>query len=161
MAKQPKVQRGDSDGVGPLLFAEVPLSRVRPSDYRHPPFGEASRPFFERMVRIFGDVLPGDVAKWEDDFRRDMHPEREMAIWSDVATHYLHFTEGRDLRLDQKRDILSVLMACTYPDPEAVLEQCVKLRTLSKKRAKEIVEHVYRSRASRASSPGTGAGVAD
>jgi hypothetical protein len=36
----------------------VPTDRLFKGGYRHPPFGEEYRPFFERMSSLFGEVCP-------------------------------------------------------------------------------------------------------
>jgi hypothetical protein len=46
------------------------------------------------MSRTFADIGMGPPEEWELDFRRDCNPEREMAIWSEIAKHYAHFVEG-------------------------------------------------------------------
>ena len=56
----------------------------------------------------------GPPEDWEDDFRRDRHHEREMAIWAEVAKHYTHFVGGRRLSRKQKRGILGVLLGAMF-----------------------------------------------
>ena len=39
----------------------------------------------------------GSLANWMEGFQRDMHPEREVAIWESIARTLTTFLEGRDL----------------------------------------------------------------
>jgi hypothetical protein len=134
------------------IRVRVPVASIRKSDYRHEPFGEAYRPFFERMCAVFGDVVPGTPADWEGDFRRDLNPEREMAIWSDVADRYEHFARLHSLDLGRKKDLLRLIMNCTAPTPKDVLRH-VRLGSLARPLARKIVEQVYADRGGRGYPP--------
>jgi hypothetical protein len=124
-------------------FVLLNPASVRLSEYRHPPFGEAYRPFFERMSRVFADVSPDTPEKWEDYFRRDRNPEREMACWTEMANHYEYFTSGRNMTLDRKKEVHEVLLRCLSNGGKAVLRY-MKPRYLSRREVKDIVERVRR-----------------
>ena len=49
------------DGV----WVEVALDSLEKGHYRHAPFGEAYRPFFERMSAMFADMGMGSPEHWE------------------------------------------------------------------------------------------------
>src|SRR5262249_47987353 len=108
------------------VLLKVPMSAIRKSDYRHLPFGPAYRPFFERMSRTFGCVMPdkdNSPEGWEDDFRRDTHPEREMACWRDMADLFEHFTQGEGWGLDRKKELFVLLMDCLSYGPKLTLRK--------------------------------------
>jgi hypothetical protein len=122
----------------------VAAETLKDSDYRHPPFPEDVRALIRRLHEVFKDVYPQTVEEWEDGFRRDQHPEREIAIWQRMADIYTHFTEGRSLNSDQKKDIFQVILACVNNGPRHVLTT-TNPRTLSRKRVKEIIDYFQRS----------------
>jgi len=47
-----------------------------------------------------------------------MHPEREIKVWLHLRDCYLHFTNRRHLNLDQKRDILMVIVTTSFQDSD-------------------------------------------
>jgi hypothetical protein len=119
----------------------IPMDCLCKSDYQHPPFGEVYRPWFERMSRTFAEVCPGSPEDWEDDFRRDRNPEREMALWDELARGYLHFTQGQDWDLGRKKELFQLLLSCLTEGAKYALRR-VDLRHLSRARARDIVNHV-------------------
>jgi hypothetical protein len=89
------------------------------------------------------DVRPLTFEEWEDGFRRDTNPDAEIRIWLWIAYAYLHFTRGRDLDLEQKRDILLVMVVCASNGPEhAALT--LNPRTISRKRVRQMVKELAR-----------------
>ena len=107
---------------------------------RHPPFEEDLRDILRRLGQTFADVCPRTLEEWEDELRRDTHPEQEIALWVVMEEVFLHFTSGRSLDEEQKIDIFSVVLACVNNGPEYVLAT-TSPRTLSRKAVKEIVEY--------------------
>jgi hypothetical protein len=109
-------------------------------EIKHPPFSEEVRDYFRSFAATFADVYPGTVEEWEDGFRRDTHPAKEIAVWSVIERHFKHFTEGRWLSVEQKDDIFKVILACSVNGPDFVL-QTTNPRTLSRKRVKQIADY--------------------
>jgi hypothetical protein len=90
--------------------------------YRRPPFGEQYLPIFQALKTVLDDALPSSLEEWEDGFRRDANPHREMFYWLIIAGQYLHFTQERKLSLEQKRDILDVIIACANNGTDFALQ---------------------------------------
>jgi hypothetical protein len=117
-------------------------SQVKLKDkYQHPPFSEETRELLKQIQETFKDMCPKTVEEWEDGFRKDTHPDREIAIWLHMGKAYAHFTAGRVVDPDQKQDILNVILACVTNGKDYVL-QTTNPRTLSRKRVKEIIDFV-------------------
>jgi hypothetical protein len=123
-----------------LDYDSVPLASLKPSEYRHPPFGETYRPFFERLSRVLAEVFPDTPEMWEDGFRRDLNPEREMELWTHVANCYEHFTQGQDSGLDRKKELFGLILRSMVWGPKEALKE--SLRHLSRVQAKDIVNYV-------------------
>jgi hypothetical protein len=119
----------------PTKFEDGPL--------RHGPFPEDVRERIRAIQAVFSEVAPKTFEEWEDGFRRDTHPDREINIWLCMGQAYLHFTDGRDLDLEQKRDIFAVVLACINNGPD-LAAQTVSVRTLSRKRIQQIADWVRR-----------------
>ncbi len=122
----------------------VAAETLKDSHYRHPPFPEEIRALIRRLQEVFKDVYSQTVEEWENGFKEHLHPEREIAIWQRMAKIYTHFTEGRSLNSDQKRDILQVILACVNNGQRHVLTT-TNPRTLSRKRVKEIIDYFQHS----------------
>jgi hypothetical protein len=125
------------------IEGEVWLSAAAlgPSPLRHPPFGEELR---QRMVELrdtFHDVYPRTAEEWEDGFRRDLHAEQEIAAWLHMAKAFRHFTDGRTLSPEQRRDIFDVIVATVNNGRDKVLLTTNPL-TLSRRRVRQIVDFV-------------------
>jgi hypothetical protein len=120
-------------------------SQVRQSGYRHGPFDEGVRDVLRQFEALFCDVYPMTAAEWEDGFRRDLHPDREMAPWLRRAEVFVHFMAGRDLSFDQRQDIFQAILTAVSNGKEAVLLTSNPV-TLSKRRVREIVDYLFHVR---------------
>jgi hypothetical protein len=116
----------------------VDASKGRESPIRHPRFPDAYRDVFRELARVFGDVYRQTVEQWEEGFRREQHPEQEIALLLYLADVFTHFTAGRNLDAHQRKDIYDVVLACVNNGPEQ-LRFVTSPRTLSRKRVLEIV----------------------
>jgi hypothetical protein len=85
--------------VGPIRHATLPpelLARIT------------------KMKSILSEVDDSSFEETVDDFRRDTHPEQEIAIWETMASVYREYLLfNRDLTLDQKRDVFSVILTAS------------------------------------------------
>ncbi|MCI0457464.1 MAG: hypothetical protein L0Z62_10885 [Gemmataceae bacterium] len=98
------------------------LSQLEEGPLRHPPFeDEGVRRLLRRIQEILAEVEPRTVAEWEDGFRRDCHPEREIATWLHIAAVYHYFMKSRpglpDSSLEEKRAVFQVCLACSLNGP--------------------------------------------
>jgi hypothetical protein len=140
----PGVIRAQLTGVEGDVWIEP--TRWREPEYQHPPFPDDIRKnYLERFQATFADVYPRTVEEWEDGFRRDAHPNQEIAIWVCIANVFEHFTAGRDLSAEQRQDIFHTVLACANNGKDYVLFT-TNPRTLSKKRVREIVDYFFAKR---------------
>jgi hypothetical protein len=112
--------------------------------YMHPPFSESyHKNYFRRFAEVFHDVHPLTPEEWDDSFRRDMHPDREIACWFRMADVFERFTrDGRQRTFEQRRDIFRVILAAANNGPEYVRYTTSPV-TLSAKRVREIVAYMF------------------
>jgi hypothetical protein len=111
-------------------------------DYYHPPFEGKRRELMSMFADTFHDVYPRTAERWEDGFRRDENADKEIAMWVQMAYAFEHFTQGRKLSFEQRKDIFNVIGTAVNNGKEMVLLTMNPL-TLSKKRVKEIVEFLF------------------
>jgi hypothetical protein len=108
---------------------------------RHPPFPAAVRQCIAQIQRVLLDVRPLTVDQWEFGFRCDVDPALDIRLWSHIARCYRHFTRGRPLTLEQKKDVYAVIFWTTFHGWPSTTRHMNKI-TLSPERASEIAAYV-------------------
>jgi len=91
-----------------------------------------------RLQKIFNEVDPSPPERWVDDFKRDVNPESELAIWESMATAYATFTTSKSLGLDAKKEVYQVVLLRSGAPEEEVLKH-LHLKVLTEKEAREIM----------------------
>jgi hypothetical protein len=82
------------------------------------------------------------VEEWEEGFRRDAHPEQEIAGFSYAADVYRHFTQNEESAA-RRSDVYRLLIACMTTSPDSVWH-VVSLTALSRPEAERIARRFYR-----------------
>jgi hypothetical protein len=138
------VERETAEAAGLLQggrFEMVDACNVRPSPIQHSTFGPEVRPLLEKIHStlpwMYGDDAD-PIGRWEEGFRRDIHPGREVALWLYMVEVLEHFTQGRELNDEQKQHIFQVVSAVVNSGGEREAVMKTLPRTLSKKRADAI-----------------------
>jgi hypothetical protein len=135
----PGMMRVRIEGVEGDVFVEA--GTLETSPHRHPPFDEKTRDFLRQLQEALAEVRPKTVEQWEDGFRRDAHPDREMRFWAGVAACYRHFIEGKVHGHAVRQDIFRLVFVCLNTGPDAALAT-VNLAVLSRKRAGQITAEI-------------------
>jgi hypothetical protein len=78
----------------------------------HYEFSLAQKERLEKIRLAVADAFPISQDDWEDGFRKDAAPEREIALWEHVAKFYAHFAGGRIPSPDARKELLGFLFAC-------------------------------------------------
>jgi hypothetical protein len=104
-------------------------------------FGISDRTRF--LTAVATEVYPRTIDEWEDGFRRDRNPEREIATWLHIAEVYETFTCEQPLSLEAKQDYLKVLLACSTTPHEHVLKS-VSLSAITEEEAAAAIAAYYR-----------------
>jgi hypothetical protein len=106
-----------------------------------PPFGDEARAIFGELKETFDGVYTKTLDEWEDGFRKDEHPENEIALWLVMADLFRHFTAGRNLNPDQRQDIFQVVLSFVTNGAERVTAT-VNPRTIARSRLLQMVEYL-------------------
>ena len=116
------------------MYRKIEIKKVRFADLKPNPFfmHEAlAGPLVVRVKRfkeILGEVEPMPLEKTIDDFRRDMHPEREVAIWEKIAEGYnKHVSSNPSLSLKEKRKVYADLLIASMGE-EPIMVGRVRLK---------------------------------
>jgi hypothetical protein len=87
--------------------------QVPPAPIRHPEFGEKKRRKLRKLVGMLKEVYPQTIGQWEDGFRRDAHPDAEIAIWLRLADIYRDSCRRSRLTPPQKMELFTILKQCS------------------------------------------------
>ena len=113
-------------------------AKVVPGPIQHDKLTEDQMSQIRHLQKVFAEVMPSSVEKWAEDFRRDLNPDNEIAIWENMAAAYEAYTSSRVLTLEAKKDVFQVVLLRSASSEEEVLKH-LKLKTLTEKDAKEIM----------------------
>jgi len=125
------------EGIGRVWVSATDL---KPNDApRHRRLSQTMQDDIRRIKAALDEVRPMTLEAWEDRFRKDAHPEREIAVWSHIASTYIRCIEGRRLQLEQRQDYFKVIAVCSLSTREAVFE-VFEPTVISKQEAEHAVE---------------------
>ena len=126
-SQQPQLQRVD------------PVT-LKPGPIRHEQLSREQLERIAKLHRIFSEVDSSPLEKWIDNFKRDMDPDSELALWERMAKAYAGYCSRRNLSLDAKQDVYQVLLLrSTTPDAEKVLEY-LNLKVLTPAEARDVMK---------------------
>jgi hypothetical protein len=118
----------------------VKLDSVRPGSTQR---SELSREQLVRVRRIQGTLAEVDKSsfeKWVDDFKRDLHPEREIVIWEYIAAAYDAYCSTRTLTLAEKGDVYGILILRSGAPEDEVLKH-PQWKVLTPEEAKRVMSY--------------------
>ena len=95
-------------------------SKLKKSPPRHAPFGEEYQDRFAFLQATFHDVYPQTLEGWEDGFRRDANPAKQIEWWVNLAKVFKYFTDGKSLNKDERKDIFDLVLLACNNGPETV-----------------------------------------
>lgn len=93
--------------------------QLRPGELKHPAFDESVRDYIRHIQAAFAEQRPLSFEEWEDGFRRDITPEREIALWCHAADVYTAFAASEP-GPERRRDVYRCIVTCMTTGPNAV-----------------------------------------
>ena len=94
----------------------------------------------KRIQSVFEEVYPVSLEQTITDFKRDLNPDSEIAIWLQMADAYENYVNSKKvkLNLDTKKEVYKLILSRSMmPDAEAISNS--KLTILTEKEAKEVL----------------------
>jgi len=93
----------------------VDPSQLRPGPIRHESLPPELLEQINANYEVIGPYLGMTLEQFEIDFMRDMHPEREVALWCRIAKAWLAYHEdflgNETLPNEEERKLLGALVA--------------------------------------------------
>jgi hypothetical protein len=145
---RPGVVQARMQGIEGLVW--VLPDQLKQGPVIHPPFEEDVRAYIRQIQEAFAEQRALSFDEWEDGFRRDAHPEREIALWSQAAVVYTALV-GRESSAERRRDLYRCIVACLTTGPDAVWH-VLKPEVLSRAEAEQVVNRFF----GKSAEPGTG-----
>ena len=136
---RPGVVQARGQGIDELVW--VLPDQLQHGEVKHPPFGEDVREYIRQIQAAFAEHRPLSFEEWEEGFRRDAHPEREIALWSHAADVYRAFAD-QETSPERRKDIYRVIVACLTASPDTVWH-VLRPAVLSKPEAERVVTRFY------------------
>ncbi len=115
--------------------------QLQRGEVKHPSFDEGIRAYIREIQEAFAEHRSLSFDEWEDGFRRDTNPEREIAVWSHAADVYTAFASGES-SAERRRDVYRCIVACLTTTPDSVWH-VLELSVLSHAEAERIVQRFY------------------
>jgi hypothetical protein len=101
--------RTDSS-ASPAEIKEVPLKNLHVGPVRHEDLSEDLIQRIRRLPAVFVGVTTTPIDEWIDDFKRDAHPENEVAIWESIANAYQTVCANRPLDDAARKELYDLLL---------------------------------------------------
>ena len=115
--------------------------QLREGDVKHPEFDEGVRDYIRQIQAAFAEQRPLSFEEWEDGFRRDTNPTREIAIWSHAADVFTAFA-SEEPSADRRRDLYRCVVTCLTTGPDAVWK-VLRPEVLSRAEAEVVVNRFF------------------
>ncbi len=115
--------------------------QLHQGEIKHPEFDEGIREYVRRIQAAFAEHRSLSFEEWEEGFRRDANPEKEIALWTHAANVYTAFA-GNEPAADRRKDIYRCIMTCLTTGPDAVWK-VLRPELLSQVEAEQVVNRFF------------------
>ena len=112
----PGMIRAQVEGYEGVVW--IDSNQLKESDYTHPPFSGDRRERVLSLANAFPDVYERTYDFWEDGFRRDSNPDREIAIWMHIVAIYNAHVDA--YTQEARQELFSLIVACSNADMESI-----------------------------------------
>ena len=126
-------QTGDGD------VQWIDPNEIQPGPVQRDSLTDSQMERVRALQKVFMEVDGKSVDQWVDNFKRDLDPDRELAIWAKMCSAYSAYCDDRDLSVDAKKDVYKVVLLRSMASEADVLQR-LELSVLSQDDAKEIMK---------------------
>ncbi len=122
------------------------IERVNPADLKsnsiqHEQLTEDQLQRVKKLHEIFAEVDKSSLEIWIDNFKRDMNPDKEIAVWERIAKAYTNYVSQKELSLEAKEDVFQTLLMGSMSSDEETIKS-LKLKVLSQDEARKILKEL-------------------
>lgn len=135
--EEPTTESAANGTGGNVEWIEV--DKIQPGPTVHETLTDEQMAHIKALQKVFFEVDGQPVEQWVDNFKRDLNPDRELAIWERMATAYGDYCASReDLTIDVKKEVYKIVLLRSMAPPDEVLSR-IELKHLSKDEAQDIM----------------------
>ncbi len=116
----------------------VDPATLKPGPIRHEELSTEQLRRIGVVQKIFAEVDSTPLEKWIEDFKRDLHPDRELGIWEAMAAAYSRCNADKAFSLPQRKELFGVLLTGSGASEDEAIEH-LKLKTLSEAEARSAL----------------------
>jgi hypothetical protein len=137
---RPGILQARIEGVDGVVW--VAPDQLEPNEILHPPFDGDLRACVRRIHATFAEHCTLTFEQWEDGFRRDADPEREIARCVHAVNVYDTFTRAESDPA-RREDVFRAVVACLTAAPDSVWH-VLQTQALSRREAQRVVDRFFR-----------------
>ena len=91
------------------------------------------------LQKVFVEIDGQTIDQWADNFKRDLNPDSELAIWERMANAYSSYCgKHEQLTLDAKKEVYKVVLLRSMASPEDVIAR-LELAILTEQDARDVM----------------------
>ena len=124
------IQSGQTQWVDPNELQQGPIQRETLTAEQ-----------LQRIAAIretFVEIDDQTIEQWVDNFKRDLNPDSELAIWERMAKAYSRYCDHRQLDLETKKEVYKVVLLRSMASPNDVIAK-LELTRLSEQNARDVM----------------------
>jgi hypothetical protein len=114
-------------------------SKIQPGPIQHEFLPDDMVKRVKAVQAVFAEVDQTPPEKWIEDFKRDMNPERELAIWEAMAGAFTAYNHSQNLPLSKRKELFGILLTRSSGSTEDALRH-LKLKTFTEAEAREAMD---------------------
>ncbi len=134
----PQAKRNAGETV---VIEEIEIALIRRGPIRRESLTPEQVARLSTLHKTFAEIDTSSLGTWIDNFKRDVNPDHEIAIWERVAKAYRSYCSERELSIEAKKEVYRIALYCSMMSEDDVLKrlQLKELTELSKADALEII----------------------
>lgn len=90
--------------------------------------------------QVLAQVEQSSPEEFNDGFKRDLHPDRELAVWEHIAKTYQTYTERHQLSLAAKKEVFNLLLLRSMTTSLEDILAHYRLKILTPKEAQAVID---------------------
>ncbi len=112
---------------------------IQPGPIQHESLTNEQLARLRTIYDVFAEVDGQPIEVWIDNFKRDIDPDRELAIWEIMASAYSQYCDDRELSFEAKQEVFQVVLLRSMTSEDQVLQH-LELKVLSVDDAREVMQ---------------------
>jgi hypothetical protein len=137
---RPGILQARIEGVDGVVW--VAPDQLEPNEICHPPFDGDLLASVRRIHATFAAHCSLTFAQWEEGFRRDADPEREIARCVHAVNVYTTFTQDES-DPTRREDVFRTVVACLTASADSVWH-VLQTQSLTRREAQRVIDRFFR-----------------